>query len=113
MPSLQTSRSANLGNQAIVDNDTPVLDQGQTIVLSDQRSIPDQQHGRYLHCADSSEGIPARFILHITLWHVKADYNLYQAGLDTLNFFWDELSAVWRAPATLSNGGCAILDNSN
>jgi hypothetical protein len=48
MLTLQVYSFANLGNQAILYGDTPVLNQRRTIVLRDQRSVPDQQHGRYL-----------------------------------------------------------------
>jgi hypothetical protein len=44
MISLQISRGADLGNQAILDGDTPVFDEGKANILRDQPPIPNQQH---------------------------------------------------------------------
>jgi hypothetical protein len=64
----QAGGTANLNNQAILDGNAPVFNQGQVIILSDQTSIPNQQHERYPPLrVDSSERIVARHVIPITV----------------------------------------------
>jgi hypothetical protein len=47
---LQVRGGANLCNQAVLDGDAPVLNEGEAIIVSDQPTVPDQQHCRCLRC---------------------------------------------------------------